>query len=159
MILKLEKYLTEIGKSVLSLKNNLPKNLKLFSEKLKSLKEKYENAENIDTYKTVVFQGIFLLQNELENFLPKKEKMMINYVKNLSPIIFDAIEASRVYILQKGCIEHYYTQSKILYMPVSAKDRLFHLENKFIQSSHRKTIRKNYGELIKILEKACIRTS
>lgn len=159
LILKLEKYLTEIGKSVLLLKNNLSKNLEIFSEKLKSLKEKYENAENIDTYKTVVFQGIFLLQNELETFLPKKEKLMINYVKLLSPIIFDAIEASRVYILQKGCIEHYYTQSKILYMPVSAKDRLFHLENKFIQSSHRKTIRKNYAELINILEKACTRSS
>lgn len=157
LILKLEKYLMEIGKQVILLKGNISSNLRLFSEKLIALKEKYENAENIDTYKTVVLQGIFLNQDELEKKLPKKQSFLINYIKNLFNLILAATETTRVYILPKGCIEHYYTQSKILYMPISSKDRLFHYENNFIQHSHKKTIRKKYGELIEILTKACIR--
>ena len=39
-------------------------------------------------------------------------------------------------------------------MPVSAKDRLFRSELEFIQDAHRKSVRKNYSELIEILEKA-----
>ena len=39
-------------------------------------------------------------------------------------------------------------------MPVSAKDRLFRNELEFIQDAHRKSVRKNYSELIEILEKA-----
>lgn len=157
LILKLEKYLIEIGKQVTLFKGNLSSNLRLFSEKLTALKEKYEHAENIDTYKTVVLQGIILNQDELEKKLPKKQSFLINHIRNLFNLILAATESTRVYILPKGCIEHYYIQSKILYMPISAKDKLFHYENNYIQQCHKKTIRKKYGELIEILKKACVR--
>ena len=84
----------------------------------------------------------------------EQNKKMIPIIKNLFQFILAAAEAARVYILPKGCIEHYYTQSKILYMPVSGKDKLFRIELDFLQDAHRKTVMKNYSELISLLEKA-----
>ena len=92
--------------------------------------------------------------DEIEKCLSREVAETIPLIKNLAAFILAAAEAARIYILPKGCIEHYYTRSSIQYMPVSAKDRLFRNELEFIQDAHRKSVRKNYSELIEILEKA-----
>ncbi|MBR1638608.1 MAG: AAA family ATPase [Treponema sp.] len=127
----------------------------LFISKLDALQEKHDNADAVDTYKTVLLQGINRLGNEMEEDLAPKTRANITKIKNLAAFILAAMEAARVYILHRGCIEHYYTRSDIRYMPVSAKDRLFRTELEFIQDSHKKTVRKNFTELIELLEKAC----
>jgi len=104
----------------------------------------------------VLLQGISALQELLLLNLDSKKAGLLPLIKNLTALILAAAEAGRVYILPKGCIEHYYSQEKIKYMPVSAKDRLFRNELDFIQNSHKKTIRKKYGELIEILQKASL---
>ena len=129
--------------------------LEVLLQKLALLQEKHENAEAIDTYKTVLLQGVNQIPELLEKLLPPKIAATIPLVKNLSALVLAAAEAARVYVLHKGCIEHYYTQNQILFMPVSAKDRLFRNELDFIQSSHKKTLRKKYEALIGLLEKAC----
>lgn len=129
--------------------------LEILLQKLALLQEKHENAEAVDTYKTVLLQGVNAIPEVLEKMLPAKLAATIPLVKNLSAFILAAAEAARVYVLHKGCIEHYYTQNTILFMPVSAKDRLFRNELDFIQTAHKKTIRKKYEDLIALLEKAC----
>ena len=168
LIRKLEFLLTELGKEILlinadqlifpenSQKKQLKEEFNLFIQKLNLLQEKYENAEAIDTYKTVLLQGVSALQELLLLNLDSKKAGLLPVIKNLTALILAAAEAGRVYILPKGCIEHYYSQEKIKYMPVSAKDRLFRNELDFIQNSHKKTIRKKYGELIEILQKASL---
>ncbi|MBQ1833708.1 MAG: AAA family ATPase [Treponema sp.] len=128
--------------------------LEIFLQKLQALEEKHENAQTVDTYKTVMLQGIIMLQDFLEKNLPPKPASEIPVIKNLYALVLAAAEAARVYILPKGCIEHYYTQTKILFMPVSAKDRLFRSELDFIQGAHKKTVLKKYEDLIEILSKA-----
>ena len=123
-------------------------------EKLNQLKEKHENAEAVDTYKTVMLQGINEISDEICTCLPGEVAETIPLIKNLAAFILAAAEAARIYILPRGCIEHYYTRTSIQYMPVSAKDRLFRNELEFIQDAHRKSVRKNYSELIELLEKA-----
>ncbi len=123
-------------------------------EKLNQLKEKHENAEAVDTYKTVLLQGINNAGDEIAACLPREISETIPLIKNLAAFILAAAEAARIYILPKGCIEHYYTRTSIQYMPISAKDRLFRNELEFIQDAHRKSVRKNYSELIELLEKA-----
>lgn len=157
LIYRLEKYLTEIGRELTADSSSVSQKVQPLMEKLLLLNEKYTNAENIDTYKTVLLQGVFLLSAELEKILPQKLQKNLILIKDLSSLIFAAAEASRVYILPKGCIEHYYTQNKVMFMPVSAKDKMFHNENQFIQDSHKKTILRNYAELIEILRKAAFR--
>ena len=126
-------------------------------EKLCVLREKHENAESVDTYKTVLLQGINNVSDEIAEGLPREVAEAIPLIKNLATFILAAAEAARIYILPKGCIEHYYTRTSIQYMPVSAKDRLFRNELEFIQDAHRKAVRKNYAELIELLEKAACR--
>ncbi|MCQ2587827.1 MAG: AAA family ATPase [Treponema sp.] len=154
LIYKLEQSLIEIGQELT--KTELQKNAKIqfLLEKLDYLKKKHENPEAVDTYKTVIYQGIIKQENELQEILPASCILKINNIKIISSLIFAAAEATRVYILHKGCIEHYYCQSNILYMPVSGKDKLFHIENDHILSSSAKTIKKDYKDLISLLKKA-----
>ncbi len=159
----MERLITKLEKLLISISNDLKKNrnnheisedISLLFSKLDYLEQKHENAQSIDTYKTVVMQVINNQYEQLTEFLSEQNKKMIPIIKNLFQFILAAAEAARVYILPKGCIEHYYTQSKILYMPVSGKDKLFRIELDFLQDAHRKTVMKNYSELISLLEKA-----
>ncbi|MCR4579419.1 MAG: AAA family ATPase, partial [Treponema sp.] len=155
LIYKLERMLVECGqefrkdyfqkkmKEAYSGKNNrqILDDFLLFVSKLDSLQEKHDNADAVDTYKTVLLQGINKLGSSMEKLLPQKIGANITKIRNLAAFILAAMEAARVYILPRGCIEHYYTRSTISYMPVSGKDRLFRSELEFIQDSHRKSVR------------------
>lgn len=129
--------------------------LKLLITKLCFLLEKHNNAENVDTYKTVLLQGINTIQDEIAAFITPKTAATLPVIKNLAAYILAGAEAARVYILPRGCIEHYYTRSDIQYMPVSAKDKLFRMELEYIQTAARRSVRASFRELITILEKAC----
>ncbi len=156
LIFRLERYLIKISQELHKYfeHNSIPEKMQPLMDKLSQLKEKHENAESVDTYKTVLLQGINNVSDEIEKCLPREVAETIPLIKNLAAFILAAAEAARIYILPKGCIEHYYTRTSIQYMPVSAKDRLFRNELEFIQDAHRKTVRKNYSELIELLEKA-----
>ena len=156
LIFRLERYLIKISQELNNYfeTNSIPPKMQPLIEKLTQLREKHENAESVDTYKTVLLQGINNVSDEIEKCLSPEIAETIPLIKNLAAFILAATEAARIYILPKGCIEHYYTRSSIQYMPVSAKDRLFRNELEFIQDAHRKTVRKNYSGLIEILEKA-----
>lgn len=156
LIAMLEKFLVLIGNDIENYLNynSVTDELSFFASKIKQLDSKYENAKNVDTYKTVIMQVINQQENEISQILTDVTRKKLPLVKNLFSLILAACEAARVYILPKGCIEHYYTQSTVKYMPVSAKDKLFRMELDFIQDAHRKSIRKNYAPLISILEKA-----
>ena len=161
LIMRLERYLIKIGQELNELidgtgngSRKISDKMNLFISKLRSLKEKHENAEGVDTYKTVLLQGVNILGEELNSYLTPQTAATLPIVKNLVAFILAAAEAARIYILSKGCIEHYYSRTNIQYMPVSAKDKLFRTELEFIQDSHRKVVRKNYPELIELLEKA-----
>lgn len=158
LIQKLEKMIVSVGQEienkVTAEKHKYSPQIETLLEKLSLLHNKYENADAVDTYKTVLLQGINRVGSELENLLSPQIFNTLPLIKNLAAFILAAAEAACVYILPKGCIEHYYTRNSIQYMPVSAKDRLFRNELDFIQDAHRKSIRKNYKELIEILEKA-----
>jgi predicted ATP-dependent endonuclease of OLD family len=155
LIFRLERYLVTIGQEITQKNDEPPKKLATYVSKLLSLLEKHENAENVDTYKTVILQGILKQEDDLIKYLSPELSRTIPDIKNLYSLILAAAEAARVYILPKGCIEHYYTQNTIEYMPVSAKDRLFHNEIEYLLDSNKKTVQKEYSELITILEKAC----
>ena len=155
LIYRLERMLIPIGNELTDENKTIPSSLGLVHEKLCFLQTKHINADNVDTYKTVILQAIINKDRELEEFLSPYVSQTISSIKNLYYLILAAAESAKVYILPKGCIEHYYTQNKIEYMPVSGKDRLFHNELEFIQDSSKKTICREYSELITLLTKAC----
>ena len=160
LIYRLERYIVTIGEALVVpelVEGPLKKasaEFKLWLSKLTFLQERHENAIAVDTYKTVLLQGILKNYTELSSLLPEKLAATLPIIKNLSSLIFAAAEAARVYILHKGCIEHYYTRSVINYMPVSGKDKLFREELDFIMDTRPKTVRKQYEPLIFLLEAA-----
>lgn len=157
LIERLETYLCDAGRAVLEAAAELPPDLALFRGRLQELSADHANAEALDTYKTVILQGIFATGNTFRDYLPLPVAKTVSLIKNLFALITAAAETARVYILPRGCIEHYYTQNTVSYMPVSAKDRLFHTELEHILSSSQSALRLEYAELIDILEHACSR--
>ncbi|HBG65796.1 MAG TPA: hypothetical protein DDW78_04935 [Treponema sp.] len=159
LIMRLERSLGEIGRELCKEGAPIPESLAPLAGKLASLQQKHGNAENIDTFKTVVLQGVMQCGDDLHQFLPAGLAAKIPSIKNLFSLILAGAAAAGVFILPKGCIEHYYTQTAVLYMPVAAKDKLFHLELEHLLSSPPEVIRTSYAELIAILENACGRHS
>ena len=161
LIFRLERYILAIGTEITEKygspsagPGNLGAETRLWLTKLAALQTKHENADAVDTYKTVLLQGILKNTADLNNILSEQLAATLPVIKNLSSLIFAAAESARVYILHKGCIEHYYTRSVVNYMPVSGKDKLFREELDFIMDTRPKTVHKQYEPLIFLLEAA-----
>ena len=156
LIFRLERYILAIGTEITETdcSGDAAAETKLWITKLAALQTKHENADAVDTYKTVLLQGILKNTEDLKTILSEPLAATLPYIKNLSSLIFAAAESARVYILHKGCIEHYYTRSTVNYMPVSGKDKLFREELDFIMDTRPKTVRKQYEPLIFLLEAA-----
>ena len=163
LIFRLERYLGALGEFLGRMETRADSSpasdgaddLDILVEKIKDLYAKHENPENMDTFKTVVLMGVTLLRERLEQALPLPLAASLGQILNLANLIFAAIECSRVYILRRGCIEHYYTQTQVHYMPVSSKDRIFHSEIEFMLDQSSDRLKKKYEELLAILNKAC----
>ena len=155
LIFRLERYILAIGTEITeTTTSNATAETNLWLSKLAALQTKHENADAVDTYKTVLLQDILKNSENLKSILSEQLASTLPLIKNLSSLIFAAAESARVYILHKGCIEHYYTRSVINYMPVSGKDKLFREELDFIMDTRPKTVRKQYEPLIFLLEAA-----
>ncbi len=162
LILRLERYLGVIGRSLCTMQPSSPLEgeIALLVEKLDALDQKHSRAENVDTFKTVVLQGVIqegALQEQLAEHLPASVSESLPLVRNLFNLILAVAAAAGVYILPLGCIEHYYTQSSVRYMPVAGKDRLFHLERRQLLQAGPELIAKEYAVLISFLETVCTR--
>ena len=162
LIARLERYLVAAGKALCALNGipGLPEPLASLVQKLDGLREKHVQAENIDTFKTVVLQGICIdgcFQELLRDYLPPVIFQTLPFVRNLFSLVLAGAGAASVYILPAGCIEHYYTQSRVEFMPVAGKDRLFHAEMDHLLSCTDEEVKSDYGALLGILESACSR--
>ncbi len=170
LISRLERYLAVIGRALCAVPGSasesplpagpLETEIALLVERLDALDQKHSRAENVDTFKTVVLQGVMAegpLQAQLEKHLSASVADALPKVRNLFNLILAAASAAGVYILPLGCIEHYYTQSSVRYMPVAGKDRLFHMERKHLLNADPESVRREYASLLSILESACAR--
>ncbi|MCH5290264.1 MAG: AAA family ATPase [Treponema sp.] len=155
LIVRLERYLAAIGRELCREDYVPPYSLSVLVEKLIALNQKHGNAENVDTFKTVVLQGVMEHGEKFGEVLAPQLAATIPRIQNLFQMVLAAAASASVYVLPRGCIEHYYTQSVVQYMPVSAKDKLFHLELEHLLSSTAEEIQHDYGELISILESSC----
>lgn len=160
LITRLERYLVDLGNVLCGLDEEcLPDEVAVLVEKLREMYDKHQKVEDLDTFKTVVLQGVNNVGHQLQGLIPDQLWETIPLIKNLSSLIFAAAAAARVYILPNGCIEHYYTRNKIQYMPIAGKDRLFHAEQEYMSQVQSEVLRMEYRELIAILDQACMRDS
>ena len=157
LIRRLEIFIINIGKFVSEVDFAISPEIDLFVEKVKALYDKYEKPEGLDTFKTVVLQGIFILNEKLKDILPIPLAETVPLAINLANLILAAFESARVFILPKGCIEHYYIESEVNYMPISGKDRLFHAEFESMIDESVDELKENYAGLVTVLNKACSR--
>ncbi len=159
LIARLERYLVDVGNALCDLGEDVPQEVALLVEKLQEIYDRHQKVEDLDTFKTVALQGVNSVGQQLGDILPPHLLETIPLIKNLASLIFAAAAAARVYILPKGCIEHYYTRNHVQYMPIVGKDRLFHAEQEYMSQVQPEVLRMEYRELIAILDQACMRDS
>ena len=155
LISRLEKYLLDIAELILENDSVLPHELQDLKNRLEKFNAERDDTEHLDTYKVVILQGILSIGEYITKFILKENSAIIHNVKNLFSLILAAAEASRVYVLPSGAIEHFYTQNKVSYMPISGKDKLFHEEFEYLQNLNSEEIKSKYPELTSIIKKAC----
>lgn len=153
LIQQLEGLLIQIGRAVSKI-NSRNHEVQDFVQRIGFFYSSRGKVEDLDTFKTVLSQGLELLGDKLVNLLPEKSRKLVPLCIRLKSLILRAGEKARVYILPRGCIEHYYTQTRVEYMPISGKDKLFHQERDYLISQSPKTLREEYPELIGIIQKA-----
>ncbi len=81
------------------------------------------------------------------------QQTTINFVTPRLQILIEAFQQADIFILPKGELEHYYSQTSVDYLNVSNKDVLFHTERDFILTCTDKSILEtSYSELIPVLK-------
>lgn len=82
------------------------------------------------------------------------QKANANFILPRLELILQSLEEAGVYILSKGEIEHYYTQSTINYLAVESKDNFFHTERDYLLGASKGEIESKYSGLIQTLKKS-----
>lgn len=157
LIRRLELFLNAIGNFVCEINYSISPEIDLFVMKVQEIRAKHESTGGMDTFRTVILQGVIQLNTELGDILPVPLALTIPLIRNLFSMILAATETAKVYILPDGCIEHYYRENEVKYMPVSAKDRLFHNELDYLNIATQEQIKERYRGLLDILQRACSR--
>ena len=157
LIHRLELFLNAIGNFVCEINYSISPEIDLFVMKVQEIRAKHESTGGMDTFRTVILQGVIQLNTELGDILPVPLALTIPLIRNLFSMILAATETAKVYILPDGCIEHYYRENEVKYMPVSAKDRLFHNELDYLNIATQEQIKERYRGLLDILQRACSR--
>ena len=147
----------DAGNMIIENQSVLPSQLSDIQIRLRKFKTERDDAEHLDTYKTVILQAILNEGEFITKFIFKNDRTIVSKIKNLLSLSLAAAEAARVYILPSGCIEHYYTRNPVHYMPISGKDKLFHEEHDYMQTLTSDEIEKNYPVLSSITQRACAR--
>lgn len=105
----------------------------------------------------VMISTLLILQRYKEKILTIVSLSVIdsvNYVLPRFELLLNVFKASNVFIIPKGEIEHYYTQTKIDYLNFNdnQKNLAFHTERDYILSEvNITTLENTYSELMKIL--------
>lgn len=157
LVSRLERFLVDAGNMIIENQSVLPSQLSDIQMRLRKFKTERDDAEHLDTYKTVILQAILNEGEFITKFIFENDRTIVSKIKNLLSLSLAAAEAARVYILPSGCIEHYYTRNPVHYMPISGKDKLFHEEHDYMQTLTSDEIEKNYPVLSSITQRACAR--
>jgi hypothetical protein len=92
---------------------------------------------------------------KIESILDDENIARINLVKGRVVQLYKAFESCNVFIIPKGEIEHYYTQTEIDYLSIKGKDTSFHTERDYLLSvDSSEDITTEYSELIGLVKKA-----
>lgn len=172
LVARLEAYLSDIGNEVLAYiaaagyspgagaggraQPNASSPQEVFLSKIAFFSHTHDRLDDLDTFKTVVLQAVFS-PGTLDAVLPETGIAILPRVRDLARLVFAAAESARVYVLPRGCIEHYYVKNKIEYMPVFAKDKLFHEERDAMLKMKTEPLRRLYAPLVDVLSRALSR--
>ena len=156
LIARLEQMLAAVGNAVCGLYTE-DAAVEQYAQRIRFFIDANDAAEDLDTYKSVVLQGIERLGDTLAALLPRELAADIVLIRSLFALILAAAESAFVFFLPRGCIEHYYRRTDVQYMPIAAKDRLFHAELQYIKELDGAGAVRLYGELLEVLDKASSR--
>lgn len=111
-----------------------------------------DKIENIEKYRLSMLLGIIRYQSTIESIVDNDKKATIKLISSKLEKLILSCKTCNTYFIDRGEIEHYYTQSDIDYLNIKNKDKTFHKEREFILLNDSETIKKNYNDLIALLD-------
>jgi hypothetical protein len=121
------------------------------------IKDKLESFKPDELYlkRTTMLLGIIKYAQDIRGILDEKNQANLKLILGRLSQLFSAFKICNVFILQKGEIEHYYTQTEIDYLNIVNKDALFHVERDFLLGTESvEELKTLYSQLISIISVA-----
>ncbi len=142
-----EKSLSELADTLKALQSEEPY--------VVALKEKLNNCAQDEPHQVRVLVAQALLNHleELRNLVEEKSRASMSFCQSRINQVIEALEESRVYVLDRGEIENYYVKNQVQFGP-SQKDILFGQEIEFIDTvEDQQALRNDYSDLIGKIQK------
>lgn len=145
---ELEKLLTNIADELVTM-SSTDSDISILIEKLVELnKEKDKNKNKI---RDVVHLSLYKIKDKIIKFIPQKENDIKSFIFKHQKYI-NCIKSGNIYIIPNGELEHFFIASKVDYLNITQKDKLFEAERDLIMGiDDAEQIKMEYNELLPLL--------
>lgn len=121
---------------------------------LSNLKPLYANrGNNLDKIKDIVMMSVLRCSSKIKSLIPSKSAE-IDLVETRIYGYIDSIKASKIFIIPKGELEHFFVATKVDYLNITNKDKLFHSERDHLLGLSTVDIVSSYAEILAILKES-----
>lgn len=119
------------------------------------LKPLYPDKSNkLDTIKDIIMLSVLRFPEKIKNLIPNKADD-IELVRSSVYNYIDLIKVSKIFIIPKGELEHFFIASSIDYLKkIDNKDKLFHAERNHLLGLSVDDISTSYAEILTILKES-----
>lgn len=110
-------------------------------------------VSNLDKIRDIVMLSVLRYSSKIKNLIPGKsadidlvETRIYNYV--------DFIKASKIFIILKGELEHFFVATTVDYLNITNKDKLFHAEREHLLNLSGVDVASQYTDILSILKES-----
>lgn len=109
-----------------------------------------DRTKNIEQIKDATLLSIYRFGEQIKTIL--QSPIEIDSIKSKHIKCIECIKNANIFIIPDGELEHYFKASKIDYLNISDKDKLFHAERNFILELDKANTESNYYTLLPLLK-------
>ena len=121
---------------------------------LSYLKPLYDDrGHNLDKIKDIVFLSILRYSSKIKYLIPGKSAA-VDLVETQIYSYIDSIKASKIFIIPKGELEHFFVATTIDYLNITNKDKLFHAERNHLLNLTGVDVASQYSEVLSVLKES-----
>ena len=112
-----------------------------------------DRDHNLDKIKDSVFLSILRYSSKIKNLIPGRSAD-VDLVKSRIYGYIDSVKASKIFIIPKGELEHFFVATTIDYLNIPNKDKLFHAERDHLLNLSGVDVSSQYASILSMLKES-----